>query len=225
MPTPRSKPSLTSGTLISNTLGANASHPATVLLPDPSRWGDAWWAGRLSQILRGGQYPPGMPPPEPRPPGARDLPGPGKSGTQGPSSGTRLLVAGLAGLAAGAAVTVTVGWRYGLLAAWMFAAVVFLVQVWSHIARMDPPTTAAHAVREDSRAQDHGRPGRPGGGREPRCSRPAAVQRILERQGSASAAERGFGRSRMGQRAHHVHHPLGTAVLHRRGRRDRLQRR
>ena len=59
-------------------------------------------------------------------------------------------MAGLAGLAAGAAVTLTVGWRYGLLAAWMFAAVVFLVQVWSHIARMDPPTTAAHAVREDS---------------------------------------------------------------------------
>ena len=58
--------------------------------------------------------------------------------------------AGLAGLAAGAAVTLTVGWRYGLLAAWMFAAVVFLVQIWSHIARMDPPTTAAHAVREDS---------------------------------------------------------------------------
>jgi len=58
--------------------------------------------------------------------------------------------AGLAGLAAGAVVTLTVGWRYGLLAAWMFAAVVFLVQVWSHIARMDPPTTAAHAVREDS---------------------------------------------------------------------------
>jgi len=44
----------------------------------------------------------------------------------------------------------TMGWRYGLLAAWMFAAVVFLIQVWSHIARMDPPTTAAHAVREDS---------------------------------------------------------------------------
>jgi uncharacterized membrane protein len=37
-------------------------------------------------------------------------------------------VAGLAGLAGGAAVTVTVGWRYGLLAAWMFAAVVFLVK-------------------------------------------------------------------------------------------------
>jgi len=91
-----------------------------------------------------------MPPPEPRPPGARDLPGPGKTGREGPSSGTRLLVAGLAGLAAGAAVTLTVGWRYGLLAAWMFAAVVFLAQVWSHIARMDPPTTAAHAVREDS---------------------------------------------------------------------------
>jgi len=101
-------------------------------------------------MLSGGQYPRGMPPPEPRPPGAPGLPGPGKSGREGPSSGTRLLVAGLAGLAAGAAVTLTVGWRYGLLAAWMFAAVVFLVQVWSHIARMDPPTTAAHAVREDS---------------------------------------------------------------------------
>jgi len=91
-----------------------------------------------------------MPPPEPRPPGAPGLPGPGKSGREGPSSGTRLLVAGLAALVGGAAVTVTVGWRYGLLSAWMFAAVVFLVQVWSHIARMDPLTTAAHAVREDS---------------------------------------------------------------------------
>ncbi len=101
-------------------------------------------------MLSGGQYPRGMPPPEPRPPGAPGLPGPGKTGREGPSSGTRLLVAGLVGLAAGAAVTLTVGWRYGLLAAWMFAAVVFLVQVWSHIARMDPPTTAAHAVREDS---------------------------------------------------------------------------
>jgi len=133
--------------------------------------------------------------------------------------------AGLAGLAAGAAVTLTVGWRYGLLAAWMFAAAVFLVQVWSHIARMDPPDDRRARRPRRLRAQDHGRPGRPGGGREPWCSRPAAVQQLLDRQGSASAAERGFGRSRMGQRAHHVHHPLRTAVLHRRGRRDRLQRR
>jgi len=104
----------------------------------------------LRRMLSGGQYPAGMPAPEPRPADARGLPGPGKTGPEGPASGTRVLVAGLAGLAAGAAVTLSVGWRYGLLAAWVFAAVVFLVQVWSHIARMDPATTAAHAVREDS---------------------------------------------------------------------------
>jgi len=56
----------------------------------------------------------------------------------------------LVGVAAGAIVTFTVGWRYGLLAGWMVAALVFLTWIWLDIARMDAPTTAAHAVREDS---------------------------------------------------------------------------
>jgi len=62
----------------------------------------------------------------------------------------RLAAAGFAGLAAGAGVTVAAGWRYGLLAGWMVAAVVFLASIWLRILRMDPPETAAHAVREDS---------------------------------------------------------------------------
>ncbi len=61
----------------------------------------------------------------------------------------RLATAGLAGLIAGVIVAATVGWRYGLLAAWMGAAAVFLGWIWSRIVHLDAQETAAHAVRED----------------------------------------------------------------------------
>ncbi len=90
-----------------------------------------------------------MSPAEQRPNGPPDLPRPGETLGAGASSGRRLAVAGLAGLAAGVAVAVTVGWRYGLLGGWMVAAAVFLAWVWSRVAHLDAEGTAAHALGED----------------------------------------------------------------------------
>jgi uncharacterized membrane protein len=90
-----------------------------------------------------------MQPAERRPERTPDLPRPGDHRLAGPSSGVRLAIAALAGLAAGLVVAATVGWRYGPLVGWMVAAAVFLTWVWSRIVHLDARETAAHAVRED----------------------------------------------------------------------------
>jgi uncharacterized membrane protein len=83
-----------------------------------------------------------------------DLPQPGVGERAGVRATVRLLGAFAAGSVVGAAVSVPATWRYGLLIGWATAAAVFLTWIWASIGRMDAPTTARHAVRED--------PGRPG---------------------------------------------------------------
>ncbi len=63
---------------------------------------------------------------------------------------THLLVALVVGAAAGALVAVVgASWPFALPIGWMVAGVVHLAWMWAAIWRMDAPTTARHAVRED----------------------------------------------------------------------------
>jgi uncharacterized membrane protein len=61
----------------------------------------------------------------------------------------RLLVAGTAGIAAGLAAGFVWNWRYGLLAGWMVAAVLFVGWTLLTIWPMGPADTAGHANRDD----------------------------------------------------------------------------
>jgi uncharacterized membrane protein len=61
----------------------------------------------------------------------------------------RLLVAGSAGLVAGLAAGFEMNWRYGLLAGWMAAAVLFVGWTLLTIWPLGPAETAKHAMRDD----------------------------------------------------------------------------
>lgn len=61
----------------------------------------------------------------------------------------RVVVAGVAGIAAGVVVGVFTGWSYAPAAGWTVAAAVLVAWTWTVIARMTAEQTAAHATRED----------------------------------------------------------------------------
>ena len=61
----------------------------------------------------------------------------------------RLSVASVAGIAAAALVGTFGSWEFAPSAAWVCAAVVFLVWTWSVVAIMDADQTAAHATQKD----------------------------------------------------------------------------
>ena len=67
----------------------------------------------------------------------------------GTTARTRLAVAAVVGLGAGASATASSTWRVGLLAGWIVGAAVFLVWLWRTIWPMDARTTASHAMAED----------------------------------------------------------------------------
>lgn len=62
---------------------------------------------------------------------------------------TRLTVSGATGLAVGVVASSVTGARFGTLAGWDAAAIVFLLWVWVTIWRRDAAGTAAMALRED----------------------------------------------------------------------------
>ncbi len=61
----------------------------------------------------------------------------------------RLLVAGPAGVVAGLAAGFAWNWRYGLLAGWMVAALLFVTWTLLTIWPLGPAETARHALRDD----------------------------------------------------------------------------
>jgi len=75
--------------------------------------------------------------------------GPKGNDGRGASARARLLTSMALGLIVGAAVSVPVGWRYGVLIGWICAAVVFLAWTWTTIWPMDAAQTANHASGEN----------------------------------------------------------------------------
>jgi uncharacterized membrane protein len=64
-------------------------------------------------------------------------------------AGRRLVVAGVAGIIAGAVTAVPLGWEFGPVVTWLVASVIYLVWTWLAIGRMDAATTKLRATRED----------------------------------------------------------------------------
>ena len=64
-------------------------------------------------------------------------------------AGAHLVVSVLAGTVAGAAVSVALGWGTAALVAWVVAALVFLIWLWSSIWSLSAAETAWLAERED----------------------------------------------------------------------------
>jgi uncharacterized membrane protein len=77
-----------------------------------------------------------------------DLPALDQTPWRGTTARTRLAVAAVVGLGAGAAVGASTTWRVGLLVGWIVMASVFLIWLWRSIWPMDARTTASHAVAE-----------------------------------------------------------------------------
>jgi uncharacterized membrane protein len=67
----------------------------------------------------------------------------------GASAATRVSVAALAGIGAGALVALPGSWQLGTLAGWDVAAGVYVAWTWATIWRRDPAATARLALRED----------------------------------------------------------------------------
>lgn len=55
----------------------------------------------------------------------------------------------LVGVLAGAATGAAGDWTFAVIVGWGFACIVYIAWVWAVIGRMDAPTTASHATRED----------------------------------------------------------------------------
>ena len=66
------------------------------------------------------------------------------------SERTRLVCAMVAAFAVAVPVAVFVPWQLSVLVGWDVAAVVFIVWTWIRVARLDGPSTATHALREDT---------------------------------------------------------------------------
>ena len=62
---------------------------------------------------------------------------------------TRLIAAGVAGVAALLVTGVIGGWRYAPLVGWDVAALAFTLMVWLAVGHMNAETTATHTTRED----------------------------------------------------------------------------
>ena len=67
-----------------------------------------------------------------------------------PSAALRLVIVAIIGLVAGVAAAFFAPWQFAVLAAWVVAAAVFVVWVWSTVGRFTPEETRAHATREDT---------------------------------------------------------------------------
>ncbi len=76
-------------------------------------------------------------------------PTPNPTGRVGVSTRLRLGVSALAGVVAGIGSGVLLSWQLGIMIGWMVIAAVFLLWTWLRIGRMDAPSTARHALRED----------------------------------------------------------------------------
>ena len=64
-------------------------------------------------------------------------------------SSTRLIAMVLVGVLAGLPTGLVGGWLLAPAVGWAVAAILYIGWVWVVVARMDAPTTAAHATRED----------------------------------------------------------------------------
>ena len=64
-------------------------------------------------------------------------------------SSTRLIAMVLVGVLAGLPTGLVGGWLLAPAVGWAAAAILYITWVWFVVARMDAPTTAAHATRED----------------------------------------------------------------------------
>jgi len=64
-------------------------------------------------------------------------------------SSTRLIAMVLSGVVAGLLTGLLGGWFLAPAVGWAVAAILYIGWVWVVVARMDAPTTAAHATRED----------------------------------------------------------------------------
>jgi uncharacterized membrane protein len=67
----------------------------------------------------------------------------------GASAATRVSIAALAGVGAGALVALPGSWQTGTLAGWDAAALVYVAWTWATIWHRDPAATARLALRED----------------------------------------------------------------------------
>jgi uncharacterized membrane protein len=67
----------------------------------------------------------------------------------GASAATRVCVAAVAGVCAGALAALPGSWQIGTLAGWDVAAAVYVAWTWNTIWRRDPAATARLALRED----------------------------------------------------------------------------
>ena len=73
-----------------------------------------------------------------------------RTGTGGSrTSARRLLIAAVAGVAAGVVVALTAGFEFAPVALWLAAAACFLVLTWTAVWPMDAERTARWATRED----------------------------------------------------------------------------
>jgi uncharacterized membrane protein len=67
----------------------------------------------------------------------------------GHRSWQRVAIAAIAGILVGVLAGLMAGWDYTPPVSWITAGTVFLARTWYVIGRMDQPTTAAHASREE----------------------------------------------------------------------------
>jgi uncharacterized membrane protein len=70
-------------------------------------------------------------------------------GASGAAATTRVSMAAVAGVVAGALVALPGDWQVGLLVGWDVAAAVYVTWTWAAIWRRDPAATARLALRED----------------------------------------------------------------------------
>jgi uncharacterized membrane protein len=85
--------------------------------------------------------PPDLPP---------DLPTSRMGEDRGVAATVRATTSIVAGVLVGVGVSMAMEWQYGLLIGWMTAAAVFVAWMLTTIWPMDAPSTARHAVREDT---------------------------------------------------------------------------
>jgi uncharacterized membrane protein len=68
---------------------------------------------------------------------------------RGASSGVRVAIMAVAGIATAFVIGLLGYWPYAPTAGWAVAAAVYVLWVWLTIARMSPEQTSSHATRED----------------------------------------------------------------------------